>query len=169
MTADKRTAFTTLYTVLETVLRLLAPFIPFTAEEIYRALRAHADAERLGAPAGLSPWREASLHGRRARDGAWPRPRTWSGWAAACGRTPSLKTRQPLGRLLVHSDDDRAALLLADPSLVGYVAEELNVKRSPRWTIRGRWRSCRPRPTSAPSGPRFGKQSPRWPPAHRRP
>ena len=42
---DKHTAYTTLFTVLETVLRLLAPFVPFTAEELYRGLRGHEQAD----------------------------------------------------------------------------------------------------------------------------
>jgi isoleucyl-tRNA synthetase len=73
-----------------------------------------------------------------------------------------IKTRQPLGRLLVHTTDGRAAALLADPTLRGYVASELNVKQVAgvddprevaRLTAKANFRAL---------GPRFGKQSPRW-------
>jgi isoleucyl-tRNA synthetase len=40
----------------------------------------------------------------------------------------ALKTRQPLGRLVMHAADDRATRVAADPRLRGYVADELNVK-----------------------------------------
>jgi len=36
--ADKKTGYTTLYTCLTTVVKLLAPFVPFLAEEMYRNL-----------------------------------------------------------------------------------------------------------------------------------
>jgi len=38
MTADKKAAYTTLYTVLSTLSKLCAPFIPFLSEEIYHTI-----------------------------------------------------------------------------------------------------------------------------------
>jgi isoleucyl-tRNA synthetase len=40
MTADKSAAYTTLYTTLETLSRLMAPFAPFLADHIYQELKA---------------------------------------------------------------------------------------------------------------------------------
>jgi isoleucyl-tRNA synthetase len=72
----------------------------------------------------------------------------------------SLKTRQPLGRLVMHASDDRVETLMADPRLQGYIAEELNVKQigtvaDPRevavLSAKANFRAL---------GPRFGKKSP---------
>ena len=150
MTADKHTAFTTLYTVLEASLRLLAPFIPFTGRgDLPRPDRRTA-----------TPTVSVHLQDFPAADAALVDAELERAMAAAqdvvgLGRSlrqdAGLKTRQPLGRLLLHADDDRAALLLADPRLAGYVAERTerqaggHGRRSPRGG-----RCCRPRPTSGP-------------------
>jgi isoleucyl-tRNA synthetase len=158
MTVDKHTAFTTLYNVLETSLRLLAPFIPFTTEEVYRGLTAHADPE-------------ASVHlqdfpvvAESLIDPDLERMMKVGQDVVTIGRSlrqeSSLKTRQPLGRQVVHSDDDRAGLLLGNEQLMAYVAEELNVKQiemvdDPRaiakLSAKANFRAL---------GPRFGKQAP---------
>jgi isoleucyl-tRNA synthetase len=158
MTADKRTAFATLDRVLVDSLRLLAPFIPFTTEEIYRGLRASSDRE---ASVHLSdfPRADASLqdHGLEA-DMATAQE------VVALGRSlrqaAGLRTRQPLGRLLIHAGDNRARRLLADTRLSGIVAEELNVKfiellADPAQVVT---MSCKPKFRAL--GARFGKRVP---------
>ena len=159
-TPDKQAAFATLHTVLESSLRLLAPFIPFTAEEIYRALAGAGDDDA-----------DASVHLRDfpAADAALvdePLERAMAvaqqvvGLGRSLRQDTGLKTRQPLGRLVVHSDDDRAGLLLGDARLTGYVAGELNVKAvealaDPREVAR-----LEARPNFRALGPRFGKGAP---------
>jgi len=158
MTDDKRAAFTTLHTVLESSLRLLAPFIPFTAEALFRSLAAHCDP---GASVHLQEW-PAGDEGLVDADleKAMAAAQTVVGLGRSLRQDSGLKTRQPLGRLVMHANDDRADLVLADATLAGYVASELNVKDV--GTV------ADPREVAALSakanfralGPRFGKQSP---------
>ena len=158
MTVDKRTAFHTLHTVLETSLRLLAPFIPFTAEEVYRGLTAHADAE------GSVHLRDFPVADQDRIDSELEKAMAAAQAVVGLGRSlrqdSGLKTRQPLGRLLLHSDDDRAGLLMADARLLGYIAAELNVKQvasvdDPREVAR-----LEAKANFRALGPRFGKGAP---------
>ncbi len=158
MTPDKRSAFGTLYTVLESTARLLAPFVPFTSEELYRGLTNGAD------PARSVHLQEFPQSDTKLVDELLEANMASAQSIVGLGRSlrqeAALKTRQPLGRLLVHSQDDRATRLLADSRLTGYVCEELNVKAmalvdDPRevaqLTAKANFRAL---------GPRFGKQAP---------
>ncbi len=158
MTPDKRSAFSTLYTVLESSARLLAPFVPFTAEELYRGLTAWRD------PDGSVHLQDFPVSQDELVDAGLERDMATAQAVVGLGRSlrqeASLKTRQPLGRLLIHSLDDRTSHLLADGRLIGYVQEELNVKtvsgvddplQVARLTAKANFRAL---------GPRFGKQAP---------
>jgi isoleucyl-tRNA synthetase len=156
--ADKQAAFSTLYAVLDATLRLLAPFVPFASEEIYRGLKAPLDAEASVHLADF-PAVEPGLVDRALED-AMAVAQVVVGLGRSVRQDAALKTRQPLGRLLLHSDDGRAAALLADPLLSGYVCDELNVKElglvaDPREVVllsaKANFRAL---------GPRFGKQAP---------
>ena len=48
MSDDKRSAYDTLYTCLMTVARLLAPFAPFYADQLYKDLGGKLDSVHLG-------------------------------------------------------------------------------------------------------------------------
>ena len=65
--ADKLAAYHTLYEALVTVVKLLAPFTPFVAEELYQNLVRSVDAERSGerAPVRLARGRRAGRRRRR--------------------------------------------------------------------------------------------------------
>jgi isoleucyl-tRNA synthetase len=162
MTVDKHTAFTTLYTVLETSLRLLAPFIPFTTEEIYRGLTAHAAGAQDGPHSvHLQDFPEADT----ARvDAELERMMKVGQDVVSIGRSlrqeSSLKTRQPLGRQVVHADDDRAELLLGNKQLSGYVAEELNVKSVEKADDTRSIARLSAKANFRALGPRFGKRAP---------
>lgn len=160
MSADKHNAYLTLYTVLEAVLRLLAPFVPFTAEEIYRGLCGQAD-------------RDASVHLQdfpvadgALQDSALERRMQIAQAVVGLGRSlrqeRQLKVRQPLARLLVHSTDDQAAELLADATLRGYVAGELNVKRVEQLADPREVARLSAKADFRALGPRFGKRAPQW-------
>ncbi len=158
MTTDKHTAFSTLYTVLESSLRLLAPFIPFTTEEIYRGLTNHADP---AASVHLGSWPAA----RQALvDADLERMMKVGQDVVSIGRSlrqeSSLKTRQPLGRLVLHADDDRSGLLLANEELKGYVAEELNIKAIETVDDPRTIAQLGAKANFRALGPRFGKQAP---------
>lgn len=157
---DKHTAYTTLHTVLDTVVKLLAPFVPFTAEELYRGLHVHEDAQvsvhLQDFPMVDQDQVDPELERRMETT------QNVVGLGRALRQDTQIKVRQPLGRLLVHSTDERAAALLADDTLKGYVAGELNIKSieqldDPRSvatvTAKANYRAL---------GPRFGKASPQW-------
>jgi len=158
VTTAKHTAYATLYTVLETVLRLLAPFVPFTTEELYRGLRAPGDPE---ASVHLQDFPEPQA---ALQDAALEERMATAQQVVQIGRSlrqdTQLKTRQPLGRLLVHSQDGRAAALLGDPTLVGYVASELNVKQVEALADPREVAVLTARPNFRALGPRFGKLAP---------
>ncbi len=158
MTPDKRAAFTTLYTVLESSLRLLAPFMPFVTEEIFRGLTAHAD------PHGSVHLQDFPRVDESLIDADLEKTMAAAQAVVSLGRSlrqeSGLKTRQPLGRLVMHSNDDRVTLLKADGLLTGYIAGELNVKDvgtvdDPRdiatLSAKANFRAL---------GPRFGQRSP---------
>jgi isoleucyl-tRNA synthetase len=126
MTPDKRSAFRTLFEVLDATVRALAPFVPFVAEELYRGLHAFRD------PAASVHLTDYPVAEPSRQDAALERRMALAQAIVGIGRSlrqeAKLRTRQPLGRLLVRAADGRAAEMLADDRLVAYVAEELNVK-----------------------------------------
>ncbi|MCK9995169.1 MAG: isoleucine--tRNA ligase [Candidatus Krumholzibacteria bacterium] len=158
MTPDKRAAFTTLYTVLESSLRLLAPFIPFVAEEIFRALTAHAD------PHGSVHLQDFPVADESLIDEALEKSMAAAQAVVGLGRSlrqdASLKTRQPLGKLVMHADDDRVTLLMADELLTGYIAGELNVKEVGTVADPREIANLSAKANFRALGPRFGKRSP---------
>jgi isoleucyl-tRNA synthetase len=123
---DKRSAYLTLYECLDGLHRLMAPFVPFLAENVYQNL---VRSVRPDAPISvhMSDWPEADP----ARDddkllyeiGVVQKV---VGLARAARGQSGVRTRQPLSRLLVRVPDDRAAEALAGHQ--GQLLEELNVK-----------------------------------------
>ena len=123
--ADKQAAYQTLYEVLVTLCRLLAPFVPFLAEAMYqnlvRSVDAHAPqsvhlcAMPVADPAADAPGlladteriRELVSIGRAARNAA------------------KIRVRQPLEAAIIV---DRSGALKRNPDLAAHVRDELNVK-----------------------------------------
>ncbi|MDE6302318.1 MAG: class I tRNA ligase family protein, partial [Clostridia bacterium] len=119
---SKEAAYTTLYTVLATLSKIIAPFVPFMAENIYQNLVRNFDKnapesvhlcafptadEKMINPVlekGMEHVRELVVLGRAARNKS------------------NLKNRQPLGRLLYNGRYDLPS------DLVELVKDELNVK-----------------------------------------
>ena len=161
MTPDKRSAFFTLFTVLETSLRLLAPFVPFTSEEIHRSLTAWRG--KVDDSVHLQDFPEAD---ESQVDTALERKMATAQEAVSQGRAArevsGIRTRQPLSELRIASSDSRARDLVADATIRDYVAGELNVKQVlaadrpddfARQSTKANFRAL---------GPRFGKQVPAW-------
>jgi isoleucyl-tRNA synthetase len=155
MTLDKHTAYTTLHEVLLTTVKLLAPFVPFSAEEVFRGLAAHADAT---ASVHLQDFPLADA-GRQDLDlehrmGA---AQAVVSLGRALRQDAGLKVRQPLSRLLLHSVDERANDVLADETLVGYIAGELNLKAVEPLADPREVATLAAKPNFRALGPRFGK------------
>lgn len=150
-------AFATLHEVLDGSLRMLAPFIPFTTEELYRALHNGADdvsvhlAEYPQAdPVRIDPQLEDAM---AVAQGA-------VGLGRSLRQEARIRTRQPLARLLLHSEGGRAAALAGDEKLTGIVLEELNVKRIELIDDPASMVSVKAKANFRALGPRFGKGAP---------
>ena len=123
--ADKLAAYATLHECLVTLAKLLAPFTPFLAEELYRNLVADVDPSA-SESVHLADWPEAdeSLVDPDLEE-AMGVVRT----AVSLGRTvrsdTRVRVRQPLGGAVLHVPGDRSRL---EP-LLDLMAEELNVRR----------------------------------------
>jgi len=115
--ADKQAAYDTLYTVLVTMCRALAPFLPFLTEHIHRAL---VDGESVH----LADWPDASALVADAELVArMDMARSVASAAASLRTAKNLRTRLPLKSLIVAHP--RHAVL--EP-LAAVIADEVNVK-----------------------------------------
>jgi isoleucyl-tRNA synthetase len=124
--ADKRAAYLTLYTCLTTLAPLLAPFMPFVSEALYRNLVAAQDP---AAPESvhLAPWpavREALIDDRLLADTAFLLETVTLGRAAR--RSAGLKVRQPLREMWVRTRTPAEAEALR--RFEAELRDELNVK-----------------------------------------
>jgi isoleucyl-tRNA synthetase len=148
--ADTRAAFATLYEALRAVSGLMAPFAPFLADWLHRALAGAsvhlsafpaADEARVdaGLEAGMDAVRTLSTLGRAAREGV------------------GIRVRQPLGRVLavippgIDVGDDLLAIL----------RDELNVRRVEFMAEAEELVTFSARPNFKALGASFGKLTPR--------
>jgi isoleucyl-tRNA synthetase len=115
--ADKQAAYDTLYTVLVTLTRTMAPFLPFVAEHVHRALVN-------GESVHLQDWPDASQFAvDQALVERMDLARAVASASASIRTAKNLRNRLPLRRLTVAHG--KHALL--DP-LRDVIAEEANVK-----------------------------------------
>ncbi len=155
MTADKEAAYMTLYTALETLSRLTAPFTPFMAESIYQNIVRSVDADapesvHLAAfpqcdESFIDAELEASMNdilnivtlGRAARNLA------------------NIKNRQPLAEMFVQGVKELPKLY------TDIIASELNVKAVRYVSDASLFISYRVKPQLKLLGPRYGKVLPK--------
>jgi isoleucyl-tRNA synthetase len=134
---DKEAAYHTLYRVLTTLARLLAPFTPFLAEELHRRLERSLD--RGAESVHLESWPEAAGHAAELEQaGDSPRALVQAmslaqrivGLGRAARATHDLKTRQPLARAtLVFSAEALGGDIQGHIARVrDIITDELNVK-----------------------------------------
>ena len=119
---ESHAAFDTLYTVLETTCRTVAPLLPLTAEEIWRGLTGersvHLEDFPGDAPLSLSK-------GLRREDlvATMDRVREVCSTASALRKAEGLRVRLPLARLTVVADDASALEPFRE-----LISDELNVR-----------------------------------------
>ncbi|MHB0868408.1 MAG: isoleucine--tRNA ligase [Chloroflexota bacterium] len=123
--ADKEAAYATLYSCLATLSRLMAPFMPFVSEAMYRNLVADQNPD---APESvhLAEWpkvNEDLIDEQLLADTALLLDTVSLGRAAR--QTAQLRVRQPLSELLVRTPDGGEGLRRFEAELL----EELNVKK----------------------------------------
>jgi isoleucyl-tRNA synthetase len=155
-----RAAFATLRHCLVEVAKLLAPFTPFLADEIYCNLVGGEGGEFGEAPDSVHlcdfPQPATALIDERLEAGMESVQRTVELGRAARAQA-KVKLRQPLRRaVVVASDTEREAI----ERLAEVVSSELNVKEIEFVTEEAELVGYRVRPNYRSLGPRFGKQMP---------
>ena len=123
---DKQAAYLTLYECLKSAHELMAPFVPFLAENVYQNLVRSVDPTALPS-VHMGNWPEA--------DASWQNEALLHdidvvqkvvGLGRAARSHSGVRTRQPISRLLVRAPNDRASKAL--DSHKDQILEELNVK-----------------------------------------
>lgn len=155
---DKESAYQTLYTVLTTVVRAFAPLLPFLSEEIYQNLVRTVD-----------PNSEESIHLN-----PYPQVDTAlideelessietvifvKNLALSLRSQSKVKTRQPLGTLLVRPRNETDRRVLGDSHFADQVLEECNVKKIELITDEGALVTTQVKANFKALGPKYGKQ-----------
>jgi isoleucyl-tRNA synthetase len=125
--ADKLAAYTTLYRCLVTLSQLLAPFVPFVAEELYQNLCRSVDPKaRESVHLSDFPVSDESEINERLNSDVELAMKICSLGRAARAKA-GIKVRQPLAKAVVRvkTNEEKRAL----EKLVAEVAEEINVKQ----------------------------------------
>jgi len=154
--ADKSAAYATLYHILTTLCRLLAPFVPFVTEVMYQNLVRSVDPQ---APESVhhADWPladEAAIDHGVLEHMALARQIVTLGHSARASR--NIKVRQPLASALIHLEP--AAEL--DDEALALVQDELNVKRLEFVGAIEELLIHRILPNNKVLGPRFGRKFP---------
>jgi isoleucyl-tRNA synthetase len=155
--ADKGAAYSTLYQVLTTLCRLLAPFVPFVTEVMYQNLVRSVDPDALES-IHHTDWPEARLE---AVDGELLSSMALARQVVALGHSArnsrNVKLRQPLAAAMIHRDAGAVGL---DEELLTLIQDELNVKQVRFVDDPSDLVVYRLLPDNKVLGPRFGKRFP---------
>jgi isoleucyl-tRNA synthetase len=159
---DKAAAYHTLYTVLDGVARLLAPLVPYLADELYLALRGATPADAGPISVHLEDF---PVSDSRAVDAALESVMATALDVASLGRTvrndTGVRVRQPLARLLVHSTDAaRVDRFFADADVLALVKDELNVRSIERANNLEDFVTLAATPNFPVLGKKYGKRVP---------
>ncbi|MGI6152589.1 MAG: isoleucine--tRNA ligase [Christensenellaceae bacterium] len=151
MDADKESAFMTLYTVLETLCRVLAPYTPFMTESIYQNLVLTVDKN---APKSihLCPFPEADeamIDKKLEQDMDAVQSVVTLGRAAR--NTANIKNRQPIGKIYVGGVDS------LDEMYLDVIRGELNVKEIELGAAASEYITYNIKPQLKTVGPKYGK------------
>lgn len=154
MEQDKINAYMTLWTVLSTVAKLSAPFIPFMAEEIYQNLVNNVDAN---APASVHlcdfPVSDEKLIDKALEDNM-ENVLKLVVLGRACRNTANIKNRQPIGNMYV-----KAGFTMPE-MYVDLVADELNIKKIIFTDDAKAFTEYKFKPQLRTLGPKYGKLVP---------
>jgi isoleucyl-tRNA synthetase len=153
---DKNAAYQTLYECLNAITKLMAPFAPFLAEEIYRNLNSvtakepHDSVHLSLLPISDQAAIDGDLEGRMDRAQRivylvrWIRSKS------------NLKVRQPLRRIIIPVNGDQDRLTIQ--SMEDVILEEINIKAIEYVTDDDGVIKKRAKPNFKVLGPKFGKQ-----------
>ena len=159
ISADSLAAFATLYDVLVTFAKLMAPVLPFITETMYQGLVVSQRAEAATGPVSVhhEDYPEAM---EELIDASNERQMEAVRTAVSLGRslrvTEGLKTRQPLAMVTVVSHDSRVREAIN--SHADLIAEELNVKAVETSADEASLAHLGLKPNFRTLGPRFGSR-----------
>ncbi|HWQ25904.1 MAG TPA: isoleucine--tRNA ligase [Chlorobaculum sp.] len=156
MGPDKLSAYQTLYTVLMTLAKLLAPFTPFIAEKIYRDLNETAGREEAES-VHLADWplAELSLVDRPLEE-RMKKAQIITSLVRTMREKASIKVRQPLKRILLAVDDLQSRD--AYEQVADIIMEEVNIQKIEYIEDEGSVISKKAKPNFKTLGPRYGKE-----------
>jgi len=150
---DKRAAYSTLYQSLIGTVKLLAPFVPFLAEDIYSNLRREEDPRSVH----LSQWPQAGEEGRdKDLEREMEEVRSLTALGRKARNKVQIKVRQPLSRVILREKE--RALGIGDEA-EGLLKEELNVKAVQREEELDQYYRPFVEPDFSSLGPQFGSQA----------
>ena len=156
---DKASAYATLYECLTRLSKLLAPFTPFVAEEIYRNLVVSLDQN---APDSVHlagfPEADESLIDKELSEGMRLAMRVSSLGRAARSKA-KIRVRQPLARVLVKTRSSTEWEALS--KLASHVIDELNVKEVVSLQEEGEVVEFTVKPNLQLLGPKLGPELPK--------
>lgn len=156
MTQDKLAAYQTLYTCLETVAMLAAPFAPFISDRIFGDLNA-VSGRHTDESVHLSTFPEADTSLIDARlEERMALAQQVSSMVLALRRKVSIKVRQPLTKILIPVLDPAMAEAIA--AVRSLIANEVNVKQIELIEKTTGLITKRIKPNFKTLGPRYGKQ-----------
>ncbi|HET9495326.1 MAG TPA: isoleucine--tRNA ligase, partial [Chloroflexia bacterium] len=156
--SDKLSAYSTLYEVLVTLAKVIAPIMPFLSEEMYQNL-VRSGGRNADAPESVHhcayPEMDASLVDRRLLDDVALAQRVVSLGRSARNKA-SVKVRQPLREIVVRvpNSADEEAMRRIEPQ----VLEELNIKKIELTPEVGDLITYVIKPNFAQLGPKYGKR-----------
>ena len=158
MSGDKLEAYETFARVLEGVVKLSAPYIPFLSDAIFMELRS-AGAEWDGRTSvHLEPYPavdeqliDQELESKMAAI------LTTVTIGRAARNKAQIKVRTPLKEMLIHARGKKDLDYIDDPELEALVMDELNVKKITRIDATGDYITRAVKPDFAQLGKRFGK------------
>ncbi|MDP4092031.1 MAG: isoleucine--tRNA ligase [Bacillota bacterium] len=154
MEQDKINAYMTLYTVLTTVAKLSAPFIPFMAEEIYGNLVRNIDRN---APISIHlcdfPVSNEKIINRELEENM-ENVLKLVVLGRACRNTANIKNRQPIGKMYVKSGFTMPQMYIE------LVEDELNIKQIEFTNDTKAFTAYKFKPQLKTLGPKYGKLVP---------
>ena len=154
MTEDKLAAYQTLYTCLETVASLSAPFAPFISERIFRDLNAVSGRHEGSVHLAQFPAADPSLADKELEETMSLAQRV-SSMVLALRRKVNIKVRQPLGKILIPVLDPAMGRHIE--AVRPLIMNEVNVKRIELVAETAGLITTRIKPNFKTLGPKYGK------------
>lgn len=154
MTEDKLAAYQTLYTCLETVASLSAPFAPFISERIFRDLNAVSGRHEGSVHLTQFPAADPSLADKELEETMSLAQRV-SSMVLALRRKVNIKVRQPLGKILIPVLDPAMGRHIE--AVRPLIMNEVNVKRIELVAETAGLITKRIKPNFKTLGPKYGK------------